>query len=757
MGLRLRPGVTFDAELLAKFFFRDAKPRAVAQEESQKRREDYKKKVELRGKTVYVGDMVDVTSRNLIGFKSVRKAEVKRVFPEDDTLIEVQYTNEELGTVKRSDVKVQASRSPIDAWPDAFIFFERVLGLLRGLTASLDVSQSYFDVMTPYARLALAQHYERAHTSTSKITGSQELLAETAAENEVGGDARADVPTPALPVAAFTVRGTDNSGTGEPIRHLIRELVDSEDVLGCQIHVIRGGKTVVDLCAGVLDPYDRRPVQPDTVFNCFSVTKGVAVTCIHLLVQDGVIDLNSPVATYWPEFAQHGKGNITVAHVLNHQAGLQNAGLEELSKDPFIACDTVRMLQIMAAAEPEDAPGTVTKYHYLSLGWLLEGIVTGATGGQSLREFVRSRIAAPLGLDAELMIGVLPPQHDAAGDMTFLLTYYLLLSCLPLIPIKLSPSFLPPTDLLLTFLPCAYLCAFSTVSSDKLATLVLNRKHMQRMQERMQRQRQGEAVSVSTSDVQAAPASRDETTALAQPVQSVTVTPAAAKPQSTASTAAATDSEISVSSRRRPAENPSLLLNPTFFNNQRIREASIPAANGHFSARSLAQFYHSLLGHSNNQGRDSSTAPASSPLILFGSQADGLGAGGISAHLLASVKSMGHAASVASTGGQEKMLQGDSGKFLLGYMLFPTDDESHTSTPSSSSSSSSAAAVEVVPALGHTGLGGSIAFCDPANNMSVALTVNRLSFDPSNTHRILRQLYVSLNLPVPVAFQTKST
>ena len=122
--------------------------------------------------------MVDVITRNWMGFKSVRKGEVVRALPEDSAgvegLIEVKFTGGDLGIIKRSDAKLQASRSPIDAWPDAFIFFERVLGLLRGLTASLEVSQSYFDVMTPYARLALSKYFEEKNSLQSDVVDSHE-------------------------------------------------------------------------------------------------------------------------------------------------------------------------------------------------------------------------------------------------------------------------------------------------------------------------------------------------------------------------------------------------------------------------------------------------------------------------------------------------------------------------------------------------------------------------------------------------------
>ena len=150
VGLRLRADVPFDAALLARYFFRDAQRQAVAQQQSRERREHWRRKAAEAAKSVYAGDRVDVTLQGrVLRTRSTRKAEVVRV---DGEAVRVRFTGGEERTVVRSAVRLSASRSAIDAWPDSFIFFDRVLGLLRGLTAALDVSQSYLDVMTPYAR-----------------------------------------------------------------------------------------------------------------------------------------------------------------------------------------------------------------------------------------------------------------------------------------------------------------------------------------------------------------------------------------------------------------------------------------------------------------------------------------------------------------------------------------------------------------------------------------------------------------------------
>lgn len=98
------------------------------------------------------------------------------------------------------------------------------------------------------------------------------------------------------------------------------------------------------------------------------------------------------------------------AQVLNHQAGLANAALEEISRDPFSVCDIDFMLELISESTPEHEPGEQTKYHYLTFGWIVEGLVRGVTGG-SLREFVRQNIGEKLNIEDEFMMGI-PSQND---------------------------------------------------------------------------------------------------------------------------------------------------------------------------------------------------------------------------------------------------------------------------------------------------------------------------------------------------------
>jgi CubicO group peptidase (beta-lactamase class C family) len=138
----------------------------------------------------------------------------------------------------------------------------------------------------------------------------------------------------------------------------------------------------------------------------FSATKGVSAVVVAILAQRGLIDLDAPVASYWPEFAQGGKAGIPVAWVLSHQAGLAVPPRRYSFQEMFEAQPVVDDL---AAMEPNWEPGTRHGYHGLTYGWLVGEIVRRVTG-RSLGTVLAEQIAEPLGLD--LWIG-LPEEQES--------------------------------------------------------------------------------------------------------------------------------------------------------------------------------------------------------------------------------------------------------------------------------------------------------------------------------------------------------
>jgi CubicO group peptidase (beta-lactamase class C family) len=173
-----------------------------------------------------------------------------------------------------------------------------------------------------------------------------------------------------------------------------RNFTDHGDV-GAACSVYLDGEPVVDLWGGLADRDEARPWEHDTLALVFSSTKGVTAVCVHRLVERGEIDLDAPVAFYWPEFAARGKGDIPVRWILTHQAGL--AAVEgDLTLEEVYAWQPV--CAAIAAQEPNWTPGTTHGYHARSYGWILGELVRRVTG-ESLGRFFAREIAAPLDLD----------------------------------------------------------------------------------------------------------------------------------------------------------------------------------------------------------------------------------------------------------------------------------------------------------------------------------------------------------------------
>ncbi|HLG93153.1 MAG TPA: serine hydrolase domain-containing protein, partial [Acidimicrobiales bacterium] len=137
------------------------------------------------------------------------------------------------------------------------------------------------------------------------------------------------------------------------------------------------------------------PWRRDTLVLVFSSTKGATALCAHWLAERGLVDLDAPVSTYWPEFAQAGKAGIAVSHLLSHQAGL--AWVDgEMSLEDALAWDPV--VEALARQEPHWEPGTKHGYHAMTFGWLVGEVVRRASG-RRIGQLFREAVAGPLALD----------------------------------------------------------------------------------------------------------------------------------------------------------------------------------------------------------------------------------------------------------------------------------------------------------------------------------------------------------------------
>ncbi|HKY67688.1 MAG TPA: serine hydrolase domain-containing protein, partial [Acidimicrobiales bacterium] len=142
--------------------------------------------------------------------------------------------------------------------------------------------------------------------------------------------------------------------------------------VGAGFSLVVDGRTVVDLWGGVADVATMAPYEQDTLQLVFSSTKGATALCAALLAQRGELDVDAPVAAYWPEFGQHGKGDIPVRWLLCHKAGLAYID-SPVAMDDLLAWDPA--VEALAGMAPLWEPGTAHGYHAVTYGWLVGEVI----------------------------------------------------------------------------------------------------------------------------------------------------------------------------------------------------------------------------------------------------------------------------------------------------------------------------------------------------------------------------------------------
>lgn len=421
-------------------------------------------------------------------------------------------------------------RRPFEAFPPDLLFFLRTGELLHGLGAGLGATFSYGKTMAATAALVLrgtaALGGEAAVTAAvppsasssspspslasvfSDVRGLSQASVQTlasvlAAGREAGASPGLPNPPSVLATASSSATtalaspwggllplppwaragalmglGTASAVLDLPLQgavtSLLRRLWEAGELRGAQVAVYRRGVLVVDAVAGERGVYDPRPVRSDTLFNCFSVTKGVLAALLHKLAEDTLrlagiealvpgasptapASLASlyalPVTALWPSFvstagagtgseagadndaaalarARAWKAATRIVDVLTHTSGLQHAIPPAVSLKSLP--DLEAMVAAMEQALPAHAPGVTAGYHYYTFGWLVAGLVRGmerwrarlASGSSSsaspsqpfsLSRLVHQHIAAPLGVASELQLGlgaIVPPAAE---------------------------------------------------------------------------------------------------------------------------------------------------------------------------------------------------------------------------------------------------------------------------------------------------------------------------------------------------------
>ena len=201
---------------------------------------------------------------------------------------------------------------------------------------------------------------------------------------------------------------SDIAGVCDPkfseARDILAASIDSGNDVGASFAVTIGGEMVVDIWGGHLDETASAPWQEDTIVNVYSTTKTMSFLCALVLADRGQLDFDRNVADYWPEFAQNGKEQVKVWHLMNHAAGL--SGMNDLmsAEDMY---DWDKIVTLLAAQAPWWEPGSASGYHAITQGYLIGEVVRRITG-KTLGTYFQEEIAGPVG--ADFFIGVPPSE-----------------------------------------------------------------------------------------------------------------------------------------------------------------------------------------------------------------------------------------------------------------------------------------------------------------------------------------------------------
>lgn len=213
--------------------------------------------------------------------------------------------------------------------------------------------------------------------------------------------------------------GEDVTEGVAPGLELVRDVflkTHAQDPGGAQFAVYRRGRRIIDLWTGI-DPVKKRAFTADSVTTVMSCTKGWTALVAHDLAQRGLLDLDAPVARYWPQFAVNGKDGITVAWLLSHRAGLSAFPRDSRIGWPEMA-DWDRCIHVLERMAPLWKPGSAVLYHAVTFGFLVGEVIRRATG-RTVGRFIADEYAKRLNLD--LWLGNLPVQVEASYAPQFAL------------------------------------------------------------------------------------------------------------------------------------------------------------------------------------------------------------------------------------------------------------------------------------------------------------------------------------------------
>ncbi len=208
----------------------------------------------------------------------------------------------------------------------------------------------------------------------------------------------------------------------ESVRTALERNIESGEELGASIVIDLDGQIAADIWGGFRDEARTEPWERDTITNVWSTTKTVTSLAALMLADRGELDVDAPVARYWPEFAANGKQDVLVRHIMSHTSGVSGLDQPAVVEDMY---DWDKATSRFAAQAPWWEPGTASGYHALNFGHLI-GEVVRRISGSGLKQFVASEIAGPLGADFQIgaaesdwarIANVIPPPALDFGEL----------------------------------------------------------------------------------------------------------------------------------------------------------------------------------------------------------------------------------------------------------------------------------------------------------------------------------------------------
>jgi CubicO group peptidase (beta-lactamase class C family) len=200
----------------------------------------------------------------------------------------------------------------------------------------------------------------------------------------------------------------DANALRKQLEPLFQENFDKFGELGAAISVWQNGKPILDLHGGYRDARRGQPWNADTLVLIWSATKGLGSACVLHTLQEHKIDIDRRVAEFWPEFAQAGKDEITLAQLLSHQAGLVALDRQVDVQDYEV------VIHALEAQAPLWPPGTAHGYHARTFGFLVDELVR-RIAKKTLAEYWRETFAESLKLD--IWIGLPESENSRVATM----------------------------------------------------------------------------------------------------------------------------------------------------------------------------------------------------------------------------------------------------------------------------------------------------------------------------------------------------